>query len=164
MNVIAKSLIGIFLLFGFVYYAEGSARVMAKKRRQAEIAEIENLIARKQLEFSFQKVTNPFLEKEEVVEVAKTEIEAPAYNDPIEPGEKINPRELLTRVSRQIEPTGSIERQGQFFLLFGSDFISVGEPIKVRFEGKEYEIFVDSIDENKYLLRYKDEIVAKSIN
>lgn len=74
-----------------------------------------------------------------------------------------SPKELITLLAAQIVPTGSAEREGERFLLFGQRKVKVGETIPISFENTQFELEVVSIAASAFTVRLNNEEFTRPI-
>lgn len=72
-------------------------------------------------------------------------------------------KELIAVLAGQISPTGSAERDGERYLLFGQRKVKVGEGIPITFENTQFELEVVSIEGGAFTVRLNHEEFTRPI-
>lgn len=72
-------------------------------------------------------------------------------------------RERVAFLANQLSPTGSAEREGEQFLLFGQRKVKVGEVIPVAFENAQFDLEVVAIERGTFTVRLNHEEFTRPI-
>ena len=72
-------------------------------------------------------------------------------------------KELVALLAGQVAPTGSAERDGQRFLLFGQRKVKVGEGIPITFENTQFELEVTAIEGGTFTVRLNQDEFTRPI-
>lgn len=85
---------------------------------------------------------------------------------PLAPGARpaaVSPRELLTAIAANLQPTGTLARRGEPVLLFGNRQVRVGEELAVTYEGTPYLLTVTAIQSTSFTVRLNQEEITRPI-
>jgi len=85
--------------------------------------------------------------------------------EPVAPRSKIpsSGKELVALLAGMVAPTGSAERDGERFLLFGQRKVKVGEGIPITFENTQFELEVTAIEGNTFTVRLNHDEFTRPI-
>ena len=72
-------------------------------------------------------------------------------------------KELVALLGGMVVPTGSAEREGQRFLLFGQRKVKVGEGIPITFENTQFELEVTAIEGGTFTVRLNHDEFTRPI-
>lgn len=72
-------------------------------------------------------------------------------------------KELVALLAGMVTPTGSAERDGSRFLLFGQRKVKVGEGIPITFENTQFELEVTAIDGGTFTVRLNHDEFTRPI-
>lgn len=72
-------------------------------------------------------------------------------------------KELVALLAGLVAPTGSAERDGQRFLLFGQRKVKVGEGIPITFENTQFELEVTAIEGGTFTVRLNQDEFTRPI-
>lgn len=72
-------------------------------------------------------------------------------------------KELVALLAGMVVPTGSAERDGSRFLLFGQRKVKVGEGIPITFENTQFELEVTAIEGGTFTVRLNQDEFTRPI-
>ena len=75
----------------------------------------------------------------------------------------LSDEEILAAAAQKIKPTGSLLYQGHYRLLIGGDSLGEGDPITMTYAGKSYDVYIDKISQNEYILRLGKATMTKTL-
>ena len=71
--------------------------------------------------------------------------------------------DVLASLASNIKPTGSVEIGGEPYLLFGEKRLKVGDRYTVTKDGVDYAIVINSIEPNRFSIRYNSQVLFRQI-
>lgn len=71
--------------------------------------------------------------------------------------------DILQVLANRISPSGSIELGGEPYLLFGEKRLKTGDQYTVNKDGVDYTVIINSIENNRFSIRYNSQVLFKQI-
>lgn len=158
----------VWLLFQVIFLEANvpSTKIMSAEERTRVLLLVEDYVHLDDLEqFKTKGLKNPFDDgtmpaateppkKPNLVEREKEQ----EVDRPILPP---NPKMILRAVADKLKPTGSIMRKGEYFLVFNERVVKAKEVIIVRYAQYRYEILVEYIDDDTFILRLGNLVIKE---
>jgi hypothetical protein len=75
----------------------------------------------------------------------------------------VSDADLLQVLASSITPTGSVTLGGEPYLLFGEKRLKTGDRYTVTKDGVDYAVVIDSIEPNRFSIRYNSQVLFRQI-
>jgi len=71
--------------------------------------------------------------------------------------------DILQTLLSVVNPTGAVELGGEPYLLFGEKRLKVGDRYAVTKDGVDYTVTINSIEPNRFSIRYNSQVLFRQI-
>jgi hypothetical protein len=133
------------------------ATIVEKAARFAEAPVVEPLASDLVNPFNPEAFGQPDPEELRAIEAARAAAAAAAGQAPV------RTTGVLERIAERISPSGTLELNGQPYLIFGQKRLRVGDLLTVTFEGRDYTLELVAIDRVTFTLRHEREQITRPI-
>ncbi|MDR0755458.1 MAG: hypothetical protein LBE99_00895 [Puniceicoccales bacterium] len=128
--------------------------IMLPSERSKAIQEISQLLESNDKTFNWEEVYTPFL-FDAKTELTFEEVQPTVVENTVEEEEpQINEILILTQVGNALQPSGSIQKNGAFYLCVqGNRVLKEGTTLHANYQGQTFEITLSEIQKKRFTLQ-----------